>query len=181
MVSIVRFGAQHQLRRQIKALRPTLYRLAWSWCHDAQLADDLVQDTLVRGIERIGQLRDPGQLRVWLCRILSNLHRDHLRARRDSVPCEEAGLVSDDDPEQELGRQQLVASVRMAMQLLSDDHRKVITLVDLMGCSYAEVAEILDVPVGTVMSRLYRGRERLKTLLDNRSAAPRQPSLRRVK
>lgn len=181
MVGISRFAAQHHLRRQAKDLRPTLYRLAWSWCHDAQLADDLAQDTLVRGLERIEQLREPEQLKVWLCQILCNLHRDYLRARRECVPCEEAGLIAEEDPEREVGRQQLVASVREAMRSLTDDHRKVLTLVDLTECSYAEVAEILQIPVGTVMSRLYRARDRLKTLLEEQRAAPVRPALRRVK
>lgn len=180
-MSISRFAARHHLTRQAKALRPSLYRLAWSWCHDEQLADDLVQDTLVRGLERIDQLRDAEQLKVWLCRILCNLHRDYLRARRDCVPCEEANLLSDDDPERELGRQQLVERVRAAMGSLSDDHRKVITLVDLTECSYVEVAEILQIPVGTVMSRLYRARERLKSLLEEQRAPTVRPALRRVK
>ncbi len=180
-MSVSRILIQHQLRRQIKALRPGLYRLAWSWCHDAQIADDLVQDTLVRGLERIEQLRDAKQLKVWLYRILCNMHRDHLRARRESVPSESVALRSTEDPEHDFDKQMLVVSVRRAMSLLSEDHRKVVTLVDLMECSYAEVADILQLPVGTVMSRLYRARASLKIALQNQSDSPEKPILRRVK
>jgi RNA polymerase sigma-70 factor (ECF subfamily) len=177
---LTRIAAHHCLRRQAKALRPDLYRLAWSWCHDAALADDLVQDALVRGLERADQLRDPGQLRVWLCRILCNLHKDHLRARRDLVCAEEVGLLAEDDPERSAGEEQLVRRVRGAISSLRDDQRKVLTLVDLMGFSYAEVANILEVPVGTVMSRLHRAREQLKRLLDSAATEPVPVRLRSV-
>lgn len=180
MSTLSRLTAQLCLRRQVRALRPLLYRLAWSWCHDAQLAEDLVQETLARGLERIHQLRDPEQLKPWLCRILSNLHKDALRARRECVDCDEVELAAEHTPETELRRTESIAQVRAAIARLSEDQRKVLTLIDLMEFSYADVAQILEVPVGTVMSRLNRARCRLKELLSAPSE-PLRPALRRIK
>jgi RNA polymerase sigma-70 factor (ECF subfamily) len=178
---LTHLAAQHCLRRQARALRPDLYRLAWSWCHDAALADDLVQDTLVRGLERAEQLRDPDQLKVWLCRILFNLHVDHLRARRPALDSDELPLLAEEEPEGTVARAQLVGRVREAVAALKEEHRKVVTLVDLMGLSYAEVASILEVPVGTVMSRLHRARERLREALQGERARADVTHLRSVR
>ena len=180
MNTLSRLTGQLCLRRQIKALRPVLYRLAWSWCHDEHLAEDLVQETLVRALERIHQLREPEQLKPWLCRILSNLHKDCLRARRDCVDCDEVDLAAEHTPETELRRMENISQVRAAIACLGNEQRKVLTLVDLMEFSYADVAQILDIPVGTVMSRLSRARGRLKELLSAPSE-PLRPALRRVK
>lgn len=169
------------LRRQVKAIRPQLYRLAWSWCHDAQQADDLAQEALLRGLERIDQLRDSAQLKFWLCRIMSNLHKDTLRARKELVDADEVVLWAEGDPESAMGRQQQITLVRSAVARLNDDQRKVLTLVDLMEFSYAQVAQILDIPVGTVMSRLNRARQRLRGLLAGERENDSVSYLRRIK
>ncbi|MCB1878157.1 MAG: sigma-70 family RNA polymerase sigma factor [Chromatiales bacterium] len=157
--------AKRQLKRRMEEYRPRLYRLAWSWCRDAQLADDLVQDCMVRGLQRIDQLRNVDQLEVWLTRILANLHKDHLRRRKETVDVDDVELTGDMGPEQDAQRRDLVTRVRDAVDRLNDDQRKVLTLVDLMEFSYADVAQALDIPVGTVMSRLCRARARLKQML----------------
>ncbi len=181
MKTITRIAALLCLRKQAKALRPQLYNLAWSWCHDAQRADDLAQETLLRGMERIDQLRDPNQLKFWLCRIMSNLHKDELRSRKDVVDPDELALRAESDPETDLGRIERIAQVRSAIARLSHDQRKVLTLIDLMEFSYAEVAQILDIPVGTVMSRLNRARQRLRMLMANQRRDGPITHLRRVK
>lgn len=181
MKTINRFTAMLCLRRQVKAIRPQLYRLAWSWCHDAQQADDLAQEALLRGLERIDQLRDSAQLKFWLCRIMSNLHKDTLRARKELVDADEVVLWAEGDPESAMGRQQQITLVRSAVARLNDDQRKVLTLVDLMEFSYAQVAQILDIPVGTVMSRLNRARQRLRGLLAGERENDSVSYLRRIK
>ncbi len=161
LFSLLNFPA----RRRLEALRPRLHRLAYAWCHDAALADDLVQDTLAKALTRGEQLRDEQALESWLFSILNNGWRDHLRARRDfldvteldeTVYCEEAG------PEQHYASRQAIQRVRHAIARLPIGQRQVITLVDIEECSYAAVARILDVPVGTIMSRLSRARQALK-------------------
>ena len=151
----------------METFRPKLCRLAWAWCHNSALADDLVQDTLLKGLQKLDQLRDPDQIEVWLSRILANLHRDYLRRRKEELGLEEDLLQGNGSPEQNLQQQDTISQVRHAIGCLNEDQRKVLTMVDLMEFSYADVANVLDIPVGTVMSRLCRARNRLKTLLKN--------------
>lgn len=182
MISCTLFGPT---RPSIETLRPTLYRIAYAWCHDAALADDLVQETLSRAWTRRAQLRDPAALKPWAVSIMNHCWMDHLRARRDfdDVADWQDALESPvDTPETCCDREQIVACVRAAVARLPLGQRQVLTLVDLEEFGYAEVARILEIPVGTVMSRLSRARAGLKALLDrpmHRSGA--ETRLRRVK
>lgn len=167
------FGPSASHRRNVEASRDTLYRLAYSWCHDAALADDLVQETLLLALDRAQQLREPERLKSWLCAILANRLRDHFRRVRgheDIDELDEAVLAHDETPETAREGMQLAERVRAEVARLPLGQRQVLTLVDLGEYSYAEVAEILQVPIGTVMSRLCRARAQLREkLLD---AAP---------
>lgn len=152
-------------RHRVEDLRPRLYRLAYSWCHNATLADDLAQETLIKALARSDQLRDAQALESWLFSILNNCWRDHLRARRDYADVDDldAAIVDESpSPEQRYASRQTVQRVREAIAALPLGQRQVITLVDIEECSYAAVAAILDVPLGTVMSRLARARQALK-------------------
>ena len=165
------FGVSAQLRARVEVQREPLYRLAYSWCHDAALADDLVQETMLRALGRAGQLRDQSRLKAWLCAILANCLKDHYRgaqpldALNDSIPSHA------DSPEAASASRQLAARVRAEIGRLPLGQRQVVTLVDLEGFSYAEVSEILEVPIGTVMSRLCRAREALRPRLMDFAAA----------
>lgn len=170
-------------RRRLTALRPRLYRLAYAWCHDGHLADDLAQDALAKALRRSGQLRDEGAMEAWLFSILNNCWRDHLRGRREFADIDELDEVILSDapgPDRLYASRQTTARVRAAIAALPLAQRQVITLVDIEECSYAQVANILEVPVGTVMSRLSRARLALKERLLAEEARS-QPLLRRVK
>lgn len=170
-------------RRRLTALRPRLYRLAYAWCHDGHLADDLAQDALAKALVRGGQLREEEALESWLFSILNNCWRDHLRARRefaDIDTLDEVILSTEPGPDRHYASRQTTARVRDAIAALPMAQRQVITLVDIEECAYAQVAKILEVPVGTVMSRLSRARQALKQrLLAEEAKCP--PLLRRVK
>ncbi len=175
-------------RRRLEAMRPRLYRLAYAWCHDASLADDLAQDTLAKALGRGDQLRDAGSLEGWLFAILNNCWRDHLRGRREFLDVEELDelvLAHDESPERLYARRQATLRVRDAIGALPLAQRQVITLVDIEECSYAQVAQVLDVPVGTVMSRLSRARQAIRKDLSKEympaEPAEDRPRLRRVK
>lgn len=154
-----------QFKRTLVEYRENLYRIAYSWCHNPALADDLVQDTLAKALKNSNQLRDAKTLKAWLYRILSNCWRDHFRRSRDVVDIDDVVLIEKETPDIAHDRQQVIHRVRSAIALLPMGQRQVITLVDLEGCSYIEVAQILDVPIGTVMSRLSRARKALKERL----------------
>ena len=182
MLSRLLFGAT---RPCIEALRPVLYRIAYAWCHDAALADDLVQETLSKAWARRAQLREEAALKAWTVSIMNHCWLDYLRSRRDFDDVEDwqDELESAaDTPEACCDRKRVIACVREAVARLPLGQRQVLTLVDLEEFSYAEVAGILDIPVGTVMSRLSRARASLKNLLGPAMRQPAaQPLLRRIK
>lgn len=157
-------------RERLEESRSRLYRVAYSWSHDAALADDLVQETLAKALNNAAQLREPEMMRSWLFSILSNCWRDHFRGLRDMDDIneiEDFRCAVELTPEDVHSKNQVVAKVRNAVIGLPLGQRQVVTLVDLEEFSYAEVAAILDIPVGTVMSRLCRARQALKqSLLD---------------
>lgn len=153
------------MRRELETSRELLYRMAYAWCHDAALADDLAHQAAEKALRRAGQLRDEQRLRAWLLRILANCVRDHARMQREHVELaavEETLAAAGPTPEEARASAELALRVRHAVAELPLGQRQVLTLVDLEGCSYAEVGEILEVPVGTVMSRLCRARQALR-------------------
>jgi RNA polymerase sigma-70 factor (ECF subfamily) len=154
-----------RLTKELESKRERLYRIAFSWCHDSSLADDLTQEAMAKALQRSSQLRDDKKAEAWLLQILSNCWRDHLRRARDVHSVDDYVLFHTDTPERAFGASEMVARVRHAISVLPMGQRQVLTLVDISGASYLEAADILDVPVGTVMSRLSRARRVLKQSL----------------
>ncbi len=166
-------------RAELAGHIPHLRRYARALGRDTLGADDLVQDCLERALSRLHLFRPGTNLRTWLFTILHNLHVNDLRrrARRlDDIPLEEgieARAASPDKPSGGLA----VRDLSRALDQLADEQREVILLIGLEEMSYKEASEVLGVPIGTIMSRLSRGRERLRTLMEGGDA----PVLRRVK
>ncbi len=145
-------------------LIPTLKRYARALVHDDSLAEDLVQDTLVRGIERAESFEPGRSMRSWLLSILHNLFVDGARRaqaehRRDAAFAEVERPVSGDP---ELAA--YLGQVEAAFAGLPDTQRAVLHLVAVEGLSYQEAAEALGVATGTIMSRLARARATLREL-----------------
>ena len=159
------FGLSAQFRARVEAQREPLYRLGYSWCRDAALADDLVQEAMLRALDRGAQLNDVQRLKAWLCAILANCLKDHYRRARPLESLDDEMPSGGDSPEAASASKQLAARVRAEVGRLPLGQRQVVTLVDLEGFTYAEVGEILEVPLGTVMSRLCRAREALRARL----------------
>ena len=178
-----RLFKQQDINNELELRRNKLFRVACSWCHDEQLADDLTQQALVKALQNIGSLRDREMLDAWLFRILSNCWNDFLRSRRETVDIEEVSLAGDRSPEDQHFQSQIVFRIRRAISKLPEKQRQVVTLVDLAELSYSEVSEALEIPIGTVMSRLCRARESLRSSLVelNYSHGKAEPGLRRVK
>jgi RNA polymerase sigma-70 factor (ECF subfamily) len=171
------------MMRLIEPLIPALRRYARALLRDRTAADDLVQDCLERAIGRWHQRRPDGDARSWVFTILHNLAMNQLRrssARGRHVAIEDA----DDEalsrpPVQEDALRH--ADLLQALAALPEEQRSVILLVSVEDLSYAETAQVLDIPIGTVMSRLARGRERLRrAMAGEASLAPPAPYLRRV-
>jgi len=160
-------GRSREDRTRLEQHRLRLYRIAYAWTHSAALADDLVQETLAKALRKSGQLRDPNAGEAWLYSILSNCYNDHFRRLRVTEEIDNNTLTHDFTPEKESSQQEIVHKVRLAIAKLSEGQRQVVTLVDIQGLSYVEVAQVLNVPIGTVMSRLCRACDALKGLLDD--------------
>lgn len=166
------------LPRRIEAEIPALRRYALVLVRDADGADDLVQDCLERALSKLHFWRREGDLRAWLFTILHNIHANQVRSRSrqpHTVPLEEAGEAGSlrDDPQNRIAVEQALE----ALWKLPGEQREVLLLVVVEGLTYREVAALLRVPIGTVMSRLSRARERLRGL----TADTNPLHLRRVK
>ncbi|GAB4182765.1 MAG: RNA polymerase sigma factor [Rhodocyclaceae bacterium] len=172
------------VRGEVQRSLRAMYRVAYAWCHDPQLADDLVQEAAEKALRNADQARDPERLKGWLYRILANCLHDHHRAQRSHEDFDElCESIADEAPGPEAlsERKQLGARVRRAVARLPLGQRQVLTLVDLEQCSYAEVGEALQIPMGTVMSRLFRARQALRAGLATELPRGRETGLRRVK
>lgn len=158
-----------------------LLRVARSLTRNHAEAEDLVQDTLVRAYRGIGGF-DGRYPRAWLLTILRNTHINRNRRRRPELLRDQDAtferLASDagGDRADVLVDQTIDGEILDALADLSEDFRRVVELVDIDALSYAEAAQVLDVPVGTVMSRLHRARSRIRDRLDQTGLAPRYPT-----
>ena len=177
------FGNSGALQKQLESRWQRLYRVAYSWCHDPDLSCDLVQETMQKALRKSQQLNNEQALNAWLFTILTNCWRDHCRKQKDTVSLDEEQLIDPATDEQDNERVMVVNQVRTAIARLSNDQREVLSLVDLEGMSYSEVSSVLDIPIGTVMSRLCRARRQLKEYLEvsDSESGVTTPNLWRVK
>ena len=147
---------------------PRLRRYARALMGTREGADDLVQETLTRAWERAGQLRPGSDLRAWLFGIMHNLRMDEWRRHPERFEAFDESSAEWAVRPMQMDRLE-VAALDWALAQLPEAQRQVLLLVGLEELPYDQVAEIVAVPVGTVMSRLSRGRERLRRLLADES------------
>ncbi len=164
-------------------LRGDLYGTAMRYTRSASDADDLVQETLIRAYGAWDRFQPGTNCRAWLFRILTNSfingYRKRKRHRRFTQENHEdacAAVFGDVDARCQSPRRSLVAEslgdeVSAALETLGDDYRQVVEMADLKGHRYRDIARKLGVPIGTVMSRLYRARRQLEELLRDYAAA----------
>ena len=178
--------ARDRVRFEEEALELSdqVYRVARRLVGSREEAEDLVQETYARAFRSWQQYQPGTNLRAWLLRILTNLNID--RGRRvqrtpDQQPLEEGdyylynrleSTMPDENPDEERVIERLSQdSIVEALAEIPHDFRDVVVLVDIGEFSYAEAAQILDIPIGTVMSRLHRGRRLLKAMLAEKAVA----------
>lgn len=152
--------------REIEAEISRLRRYARALTRDVVAADDLVQDCLTRALDKLHLWQEGTDLRAWLFTILHNQYVNHVRrAVREGavVGLNESEPLLTRAPHQ--GKRLELRDLERAIAKLPEEQRAVILLVGLEGMRYEEVAAVLDVPVGTVRSRLSRGREALRRLM----------------
>lgn len=156
-----------QFLDEMEACVPALRRYARALTHNADAADDLVQDCLERAIRKGNLWKPSGPLRAWLFRILLNVWRNNLRDKRRALDDAPMSSIVDEPqvPSASPSRLALAETAR-AIQLLPAEQREALLLIALEGMSYAEAASVLEVPIGTLMSRLGRARTQLRLLRD---------------
>jgi RNA polymerase sigma factor (sigma-70 family) len=151
----------------LEPLIPALRRYAYALLRNHAAADDLVQDTLERALSHWTSRRPDGELRAWLFSILRNLHIDAYRqARRRGAEVE----IDEDDHRETATRQETALEARdvlAALDQLPEEQKSLLLLIGVEDFSYEEAARIVGVPIGTVMSRLSRARQRLRSIVEH--------------
>ncbi len=157
---------------------PGLRRYAWALLRDDEAADDLVQDTLERAIRYWSQRRRDGDLKAWLFTIQRNLFLDALRRRKvRGVQVAVEALIDVPAPGETPESHASVKDILVGLDSLPEEQRSVLLLVGVEDFSYDQAAQVLNLPLGTVMSRLSRARKRLREFMEGGGIAV----LRRVK
>jgi RNA polymerase sigma-70 factor (ECF subfamily) len=153
------------IHEQIVALLPRLRRFARNLTRNPHDADDVVQIAVERALTRLDQWRSNARLDSWMFKIVRNAWIDELRSRgrrgKIFLPAEAGETIGTNSME----RESELLSVHAAMARLPEEQREAVSLVLVEGLPYREAAEVLDIPIGTLTSRLARGREALQALL----------------
>jgi RNA polymerase sigma-70 factor (ECF subfamily) len=149
----------------VEELIPRLRRYARALTGERGAADDLVQDTLERAWVKLHLWRSGSDLRAWLFTIMHNVHVNQMRGRRNELELDEDSLDMPQRPTQSDLLE--VRDIEAALRRLPQEQREVLLLVALERMSYGEAARTLSIPIGTVMSRLARAREKLRLMIES--------------
>ena len=150
------------VRRHRQGVINVVYRM----CGDANIAEDAAQEAFIRAWQHLPGYRPRSPFRNWVYRIATNAARDWLRRERDTVDLDSLALVSSEEgPSASMERAERGQRVRQAVLALRPANREVLVLREYEGLSYREIADVLAIPVGTVMSRLNYARKRLRETL----------------
>ena len=189
LVERVKAGDVKAFEMLVVKYRRRIERLIGRMVRDVDLVPDIAQETFIRAYRAIPQFRGESAFYTWLYRIAVNTAKKQLmELKRDPLVTESARASRDEDddggsrvenelsdgetPDAVLASKQIASAVNFAIEALSDDLRQAITLREIEGLSYEEIAELMNCPIGTVRSRIFRAREaiaaRLRPLLDTR-------------
>jgi RNA polymerase sigma-70 factor (ECF subfamily) len=163
----------------VEKYRQRVWRLAYNTLRDREEAWDVAQEAFIRAYQALPQFRGQSAFYTWLYRIVMNVAADRARSRgaqgrafgTERVPEEDWDRVlpdqnpGDEAPDAAAARREQRGKIMRALDTLSEDHRTIVMLSDLEGLSYREIADTLDIPMGTVMSRLHNARKRLREAL----------------
>ena len=163
----------------VEKYRQRVWRLAYNILRDREEAWDVAQEAFIKAFQALPSFRGQSAFYTWLYRIVMNVAADRGRSRgaqgrafgTERVPEEDWERVlpdqnpGDESPDAAAARTEERAKIMKALDTLSEDHRRIVMLSDLEGLSYREIAETLDIPMGTVMSRLHNARKRLRDAL----------------
>ncbi|ODU96377.1 MAG: RNA polymerase sigma factor RpoE [Rubrivivax sp. SCN 70-15] len=188
LVDRVKHGDVRAFEMLVVKYQRRIERLIGRMVRDVDLVQDIAQETFIRAYRALPQFRGESAFYTWLYRIAVNTAKKALvELKRDPLVSESSRVSADDGdetsrvenelsdgetPEALLASKEIAAAVNSAIEALSDDLRQAITLREIEGLSYEEIAEMMNCPIGTVRSRIFRAREaiaaRLRPLLDTR-------------
>ena len=191
LIGRVKLGDKRAFEMLVVKYQRRIERLIGRMVRDVDLVPDIAQETFIRAYRALPQFRGESAFYTWLYRIAVNTAKKALmELKRDPLVSESAYASRDDDdetsrvenelsdgetPEGLLATKEIAAAVNAAIEALSEDLRQAITLREIEGLSYEEIAEVINCPIGTVRSRIFRAREaiatRLRPLLDTREGA----------
>ena len=191
LIERVKLGDKRAFEMLVVKYQRRIERLIGRMVRDVDLVPDIAQETFIRAYRALPQFRGESAFYTWLYRIAVNTAKKALmELKRDPLVSESAYASRDDDdetsrvenelsdgetPEGLLATKEIAAAVNAAIEALSEDLRQAITLREIEGLSYEEIAEVMNCPIGTVRSRIFRAREaiatRLRPLLDTREGA----------
>ncbi len=169
-------GNQQAFAALVERYQSRLLGLLWHACGDRGLAEDIAQEAFVRAYRKLDTFAGDSQFYTWLAKIAMNQLISHRRRRRLESTKQQSGLEAaletvghDLPPESGLELSETQKCVRAAIDILDEDRRTVLLLRDFDGHDYETIAQMLDIPVGTVRSRLHRARLELKSILQTKS------------
>jgi RNA polymerase sigma-70 factor (ECF subfamily) len=172
-----------EVKEKLTEQIPALYRFAIRLTKNATDAEDLLSDTIMKAIERLNSLDNPEKMKSWLFRIMNNRFIDEQRQKKNfrmtELPresneedefslfeqLENSSIAEGDDPEKEFIHKLMDEDIKKAIDALPEDFRVAISLCDIEGFPYPDIAEILQIPIGTVRSRIARARALLQKKL----------------
>jgi RNA polymerase sigma-70 factor (ECF subfamily) len=178
MIQAVLDGDPEAYRVVVERYERRIYYVVYGMVRNPEDARDIAQDAFVKAFQNLHRFRLESKFYTWICRIAMNLSIDHLRKRkhRNHAEFDDMRGGSDgaqvvrlhskrDDPSENVSRRRMFKTIMDAVDDLPDDQRQVLVLRELEDMPYKEISEILGIPEGTVMSRLYYARRRLQKVL----------------
>ena len=175
LISQAQRGDIAAFERLMTMYQSKILSFARAFVSDPEHASDVAQDAMLRIYWSLGGFRFQSSLQTWMFRIVRNIVLDHAKSRRskerkreqplDGTPERDIGETTERNPEAQLLAHERRSQLWSALAEIPEAYRSVLVLADLQGMSYEEVASIIDTPVGTVKSRLNRGREALRNVL----------------
>jgi RNA polymerase sigma-70 factor (ECF subfamily) len=180
LINAARKGDLEAFNELVLAYQDVVFRQARYWINDDEMAADITQDTFIKAYQSLKHFNG-GSFRAWLLRTATHAAIDELRRRQrrptfsidaeddNGMDQEVASWMADSDPlpEEIAERKQLQQAVQSFLELMKPVYRAAVVLVDLQGLDYSEASEVLDIPVGTLKSRLARGRMMLRELIED--------------
>ena len=185
LIERIKTGETHAYGILVRKYQDRIFNTCWRICGHMEDARDLTQDAFLKAFQRIHSFRHESAFPTWLFRIAVNLAISHKRSEQRhrtfsldqnvNVPHTQAdeltrrgGQFTQEDPAESVAKTELQQCILAAMDTLDDEHRAVVVLRDIEGFSYDEISGILDIPTGTVKSRLHRARVTLREALLSR-------------